>query len=317
MTNEVKTHFTIDPKIQIKRIPLPGIPGTILFTLSRRFKTDIVLVDLVVMSVFAWFLNRKRVVCLAQDDDRTYYSSPFLRWLTDMSYRISFDLIKVRVIGVSEYLARQLNVYAHGRIKVVPNGINFTKFYHEGKSRFLSERKTQVVIILYTRSDYRKGLDIGLKAIEELKRTRGSKDWELWTIGDNPVDISIDGVRINKKGFLKDDDLRAVLSAADIYLSPSRHEGFGLMQLEAMACGCVMVTTQAFSLAKDDVNSLVSTVEDWQSLARNLDRVLGDKELRERLKQNGFKLVKEYSIDKSCARFEKALIDFTQQKKQC
>jgi glycosyltransferase involved in cell wall biosynthesis len=226
-----------------------------------------------------------------------------------MFYRISFGLMKVRVISVFEYLARQLSVYTQGCIKVVPNGINFTKFYHEEKSRFLSERKTQAVIVLYARSDYRKGLDIGIKAIEELKRIRGGKDWELWTIGDNTLDIHLGGVRINKKGFLNDDDLRAVLSAADIYLSPSRHEGFGLMQLEAMACGCVMVTTKAFPLAEDDVNSLVSQVEDWQSLARNLDRVLGDKELRERLKQNGFKLVKDYSIDKSCAQFEKTLLD--------
>ena len=112
-----------------------------------------------------------------------------------------------------------------------------------------------------------------------------------------------------KWGFLKGDNLRAVLSAADVYLSPSRHEGFGLMQLEAMACGCVMVTTKAFPLVENEVNGLVCPVEDWKLLAQNLDRVVRDHALLNRLQQNGLKLAKNYSIDKSCTQFEQTLIE--------
>lgn len=311
-TNEVNTHFPIDPRIQIRKISFPGIAGTILFTFSKKFRGDIVLVDLVVMSVFAWFLNGKRVVCLAQDDDRTYYASPLLRGITGILYRLSFGFMKVRVISVSEFLTQGLNVCAHGRVQTVSNGVDFKKFYHEEKSRFQSEKKTQAAIVLYARTDYRKGLDIGIKAMEELSRIRAKRDWELWIIGEAPVAIPMDGLRIKRWGFLNEGDLREVLSAADIYLSPSRHEGFGLMQLEAMACGCVMVTTKVFSIVENEMSGLVSDVEDWRSLARNLDRVIGDSEFRERLRENGFKLVKNYSLEKSCAQFEKTLLDFTQ-----
>ena len=51
-TNEVNTYFFIDQRIQLKRIPLPGIVGTVLFTIFTKFRADLVLVDLVVMSIF-------------------------------------------------------------------------------------------------------------------------------------------------------------------------------------------------------------------------------------------------------------------------
>ncbi len=309
-TNKINTRFSIDPGIELKKIPLPGVLGTMIFTLVTRFKTDILLVDLVVMSVLAWFLNKRTVVYLAQDDDRTYYSGVFLRKLTDWLYKLSLSVMKMRVMSVSEYLASQLNRYSGGQIVVVSNGIDPKKFFPEKESRFLTEKGTRKVIALYARGDYRKGLDIGIKAIEELARLRGTKDWELWAIGAHPVKIDSEKIRLKCLGLLPDDDLRVVLSAADIYLSCSRHEGFGLMQLEAMACGCVMVTTKAFSLVKNEVNGLVCDVEDWHSLAQNLNRVLDDPILIERLKKNGFKLASDFSLEKSCVQFEKALRGF-------
>ena len=314
-TNEINTHFPIDAKIQIKQIPWRGVLGTIVFTLFKKFKTDIVLVDLVVMSVLAGILNGKLVVYLAQDDDKTYYSSPYLRKLIDGFYRLSLSIMKTRVICVSEYLAGQLQKYSPHQMSVVSNGIDPKKFYREGNPRFLSEKRNLAVIVLYARTDYRKGLDIGMKAIGELKRIRNSKDWELWTIGSDAANIYITEVNIKNWGGLKDNDLRAVLSTADIFLSPSRHEGFGLMQLEAMACVCAMVTTEAFTLVKNEFNALVSPSEDWKSLAKNLNRILSDAILKQKLISNAYSLLEEYNFDKSCEKFEKELLSFDQIKK--
>ncbi|HBR14286.1 MAG TPA: hypothetical protein DD723_01930 [Candidatus Omnitrophica bacterium] len=311
-TNEVNTHFPIDPRIQIKQIPYPQKRGTIRFALSTKFDADIVLVDLVAMSVFASIPNGKKIVYLAQDDDRTYYSSPLLRFMMEIIYRIAFWLFRVRAIAVSDYLKEKLERLAKGRVKSVSNGIDHRIFYHEDKSRYATEKKASIAIVLFARSDFHKGLDVGIKAVEELARLRGVKDWELWVIGDENANINVEGLKIKKWGLLKSEALRGVLSAADIYLSPSRHEGFGLMQLEAMACGCVMITTKAFSLVENELNGLVCPIEDWQSLARALNRVLSDSGLFERLRQNGLKLAKNYSIDKSRVQFEKTLLEFVQ-----
>jgi glycosyltransferase involved in cell wall biosynthesis len=50
-------------------------------------------------------------------------------------------------------------------------------------------------------------------------------------------------------------------------------------------------------------------VEDWRALAHNLNRVLTDAPLREKLRTNARLLAEQYSLEKSCANFEKALLE--------
>ncbi len=306
-TNEIKTDFLIEQRIQIKKIPYKGVLGTILFSLLTKFSADVVLVDVVALSVFVVLRNRGKVIYLAQDDDRSYYSSIILKTLTHGFYRFSLTLMKTPMICVSQYLADRLAVYSSRKVVVVPNGIDAKIFFHEKKSKHSIQKTTPYAIVLYARDDYRKGFDVGIKAIEELARIRGVMDWELWLIGDAKRNINTTGLKITRWGFLKDVELRSVLSGADVYLSSSRHEGFGLMQLEAMACGCVMVTTEAFALAKNDFNGLVSKVEDWKSLGQDLNRVLNDRLLFARLRSNGVQLVDQHQLEVSCRKFEQAL----------
>ena len=49
-------------------------------------------------------------------------------------------------------------------------------------------------------------------------------------------------------GFIRDDDLPAVYSAATMFVFPSLYEGFGLPPLEAMACGTPCVVSHSSSL---------------------------------------------------------------------
>ena len=306
-TNDVDTHFRIDPRIQIKRIPYPKVHGTIRFVSTTTFDADIVLVDLAVMSIFASILNARKVVYLAQDDDRTYYPSMILRFLMRVVYWVALSVLRVPTIAVSDFLKEKLDRLSRGRVTSVPNGLDHRIFYHDKNSPYAVEKKALMTIVLYARRDFRKGLDIGIKAVEELARLRGVNDWELWTIGDDAVGINVDRLNIKRWGLLKADDLRGVLSVADIYLSPSRHEGFGLMPLEAMACGNVMVTTTAFSLVEDGLNGLVRPVDDWQGLAVAMDRVMNDKDLFRKLQSNGYSLAGKFRLEKSCEAFEGAL----------
>jgi len=54
--------------------------------------------------------------------------------------------------------------------------------------------------------------------------------------------------RIRPLGFVQQDDLPALYSAADALVFPSFYEGFGLPILEAMACGCPVITANNSSL---------------------------------------------------------------------
>lgn len=99
---------------------------------------------------------------------------------------------------------------------------------------------------------------------------------------------------------------------ARCYLATSKHEGYNLPILEAMACGCPVVTTLADGnnhFCQDGVNCLVG--ETPEQLAQQIERVMTDDKVANTLRDNGFKTVKEHqwdnSIDKLIGAFEMAL----------
>ena len=86
-----------------------------------------------------------------------------------------------------------------------------------------------------------------------------------------------------------DRKLRELYSQSGVFLSCSRHEGFGLPQLEAMACGCPTVCTDAHGnreYARNGETSLMSG-HDPERLAENMIRVMHEPELAARLSAAG------------------------------
>jgi glycosyltransferase involved in cell wall biosynthesis len=86
-------------------------------------------------------------------------------------------------------------------------------------------------------------------------------------------------------GFIPDEDLPALYSAADVFAFPSFYEGFGLPPLEAMACGTPVVVSNAASLPEvvGDAALKVSP-EDVDALADALAQLVLDEALRTRLR---------------------------------
>lgn len=305
-SNEINTPFKIDPKVELKKIPFPGILGTLLFTSLTKFKSDIVLVDLIVMASCASLRNKEKLIYLAQDYDVTYHRPVLIKKLTELCYRLVLQKYGIPTISVSEGLAQKLNKYTPRNLQTIPNGVDCGLFLPNPKSGYQQKREHPFVILLFARKDFRKGLDVGKKALETLVHLRPTQDWEVWTIGEE--NLTFDKIAVKNFGFIKnDEDLRDILSAVDIYFVPSRSEGLSLLLLQALACECAIVTTTASSIVEHEVNALVSPIEDWQCLANNLKRVLDESELRERLKRQARVLAQQYSLEKSCERFEKII----------
>lgn len=85
------------------------------------------------------------------------------------------------------------------------------------------------------------------------------------------------------------DDLAEVLPAADVLLLPSLHESFGLVALEAMACGVVPVVTDrggAADFIQDGSNGFLRDPEDIAGMAAAVLRVLGDPALQAQMAED-------------------------------
>lgn len=96
--------------------------------------------------------------------------------------------------------------------------------------------------------------------------------------------------------YLSNEDLRRAYGLADLYVYPSSEEGFGLTPLEAMACGCPVVTSRVSSLPEvvGDAALLVNPT-DAGELAGAMDRVRSDRELRKSLIRKGLERAKGFS----------------------
>jgi len=97
--------------------------------------------------------------------------------------------------------------------------------------------------------------------------------------------------------------LRDFLSAGDVYVFPSRHEGFPVAPLEAMACSLPLVAANAPGIAdifEDGENSggLVVPVNDPVTFAQALGRILDDDNLRQNLGKNArHRVEKNFSLE--------------------
>jgi glycosyltransferase involved in cell wall biosynthesis len=94
--------------------------------------------------------------------------------------------------------------------------------------------------------------------------------------------------RIVLTGFVSDDDLAALYSAAAVFVYPSLYEGFGLPVLEAMQCGVPVVTSRTSSLP-EVVGADAITVDplDEEALSQAMLRVLTNSQLAEELRDRG------------------------------
>ncbi len=143
------------------------------------------------------------------------------------------------------------------RYTVIPNGIDAESFARDEQARRrLREQwglsSGQVLLAYVGRLDYEKGTDVLLSAASHLA-ARGSPI-HLVIAGDGPQRRQVENFIAHGEGgrqcrYLGHvQDVRGVLSAADLLVMPSRWEGFGLAAAEAMACGLAVIASDVPAL---------------------------------------------------------------------
>jgi glycosyltransferase involved in cell wall biosynthesis len=97
-----------------------------------------------------------------------------------------------------------------------------------------------------------------------------------------------------------------------VLLYPSRYEGFALPPLEAMACGCPVVTTRVGAVpeyAVDGRNAFVVEPGDVSAMARRVESLLRDRELATQFGAEGRQTAARFTTDAAGAIFERALAE--------
>lgn len=165
-------------------------------------------------------------------------------------------------------------------------------------------------IILYVGTiEPRKGLDILIPAYAALAAEiphdlviAGKKGWYTEPLFRQVETLGL-GQRVHFTDYVADEDLPGLYNLADLFVYPSRYEGFGLPPLEAMACGVPVVCSNAASLPEvvGDAALLVPP-DDIEALTRALYRVLDDEALRAEMRARELARARRFTWEETARR---------------
>ena len=120
-------------------------------------------------------------------------------------------------------------------------------------------------------------------------------DWHSAEMIHAAIKASPVAADIRALGFVGDPELPELYRAADGFVFPSLYEGFGLPPIEAMACGCPVISSMRGSLGEVVGDAaLIIEPENVVDLAAKLGSLAKDAALRERLRAAGFAQARKF-----------------------
>ncbi len=214
------------------------------------------------------------------------------------------------------------------KITIIPPGVDVRRFYPipaDEAREFIGVPPCGRMLLFVGRIEPLKGLDVLIEAFRLMHQNDRSREYPfcLAVIGgdseDKPeADENLELSRIKaltEKAGLHDfvtflgrksqDSLPYYYSAAEAVVVPSQYESFGMVALEAMACGTPVVASQVGGLAylvQDGVTGFTVPVDEPVELARKLTSLLVDPDLRSRLGRQAVQVAQDYAWEKIARR---------------
>lgn len=130
----------------------------------------------------------------------------------------------------------------------------------------------------------------------------GKKGWYYNDIFKTVQELKIEN-KVRFFGYVSEEELVKLYNGARVFVYPSLYEGFGLPPLDAMQCGCPVITSNVSSLPEVVGNAAITVnPNDINALAIEIKKVLSDNQLRKKMRDDGLDQAREFSWEKSAKR---------------
>jgi len=208
------------------------------------------------------------------------------------------------------------------RVYVVPPGVDLSVFQpiDRGEARRKIGYGSGRLLMFVGRLERLKGVEVAIRALA-LLRDRSHDDVRLLILGEDSKDgdesekdrlkaIASDlGVRdrVDFLGSVAHHELPYFYSAADVCVMPSYSESFGLVGLEAQACGVPVVGSDVSglrSVVRDDVSGYLIDGHEPAAYAERIGRLLNNPELAQQMGRRGRLLAQRFSWTRTADRLQ-------------
>ena len=221
------------------------------------------------------------------------------------------------IITVSQNTARDIEQFfkiSQDDVRVIHNGIEHDRFFprpaEEARAAVAEKYRLNKPFFLYVARLEHPGKNHRrlVEAFERFKEETGSEwilafggsDWHGAELIHARIAESAYGSDIRTLGFISNDDLPQLYSAAEAFVYPSLYEGFGLPPLEAMACGCPVISSDRGSLGEvvGDAAWIVEP-EDVEDICDALLKLHSEPKSRAALVQKGLARSRDFSWERA------------------
>lgn len=234
---------------------------------------------------------------------RMIYGRVFVKWLAKRQNQI-IAISKNTANDIQQFLGIPLQ-----RQRVILNGLDHSRF-HPAPAKSLPGLE-QPYFLYISRLEHPAKNHVRL--IEAFNRFKtdtaspwllalGGSDWHGAEHIHAAAAASPFAKDIRFLGFVKDADLPDLYRSAAAFVYPSLFEGFGMPPVEAMACGCPVISSAAGSLAEVIGNAArVIDPESIESLYQALKTLHSSPETRRRLMEAGFRNARRFNWNTNAA----------------
>jgi glycosyltransferase involved in cell wall biosynthesis len=205
------------------------------------------------------------------------------------------------------------------RIEAIPLAADESIFYRAGGPAVSAVKKkygiTKKYILSVCTLEPRKNLKALLGAYRAMPSRR---DYQLVLVGmagwintDFFSEIKASDVKDNVliTGYVRNTELAPIYSGAELFVFPTLYEGFGLPVLEAMQCGCPVITSNNSSIPEVAGDAAVMIdPNDVEGLSRTMEKILSSPSTRKGMSSKGLKRSRQFSWEKSARRLLDSLM---------